>query len=348
MNDSALNELVGQRLVIGFEGQELSPDLESLLLTVRPGGIILFKRNVGGGPKQTAGLIAACQDLARSEFGRPLLVAVDQEGGPVTRLGPPFTQLPSQRRMARTMSRDQVRALAETSGRELAAIGVNLNLTPVLDLAAESASSFMSERSFGDDPGLASTLGLALIDGHAAQGVLTCAKHFPGLGSARLDPHHDLPTLELPAVRLAEHDFVPFRQAINHGVAAVMTTHVLVPALDPAGPATFSRIIATDILRDRLGFQGLILTDDLEMGAVVKHYRPGPAAVLAARAGHDLLLVCRRPDLILAAREALLEAAAPGDLARRRWEESAERIASARARIEFPSAPALKEVFDLA
>jgi len=345
--DTVLPELVGRRLMIGFDGQELTPDLENLLLQVRPGGIILFKRNVGGGPGQIAALVTDCQDLARSRFGRPLLVAIDQEGGPVRRLGPPFFELPSQRAMAEKLSLEEVRGLGEISGRELAAVGINMNLAPVLDLNTEPEAWYMAERSFGPDPEPAAALGLALIQGHAAAGILTCAKHFPGIGDTRLDPHDDLPTVDHSAVRLKNVEIRPFAQAVDGGAAAVMSAHVRFPDLDPHWPGTFSDKILEELLRKEMGFPGLILTDDLEMGAVIKHYEIGPAAVRALTAGADLLLICHRPDRILAARHAVIEAVRSGQVPASKLTAASRRLEEAWSRITLPESNDWREVFDL-
>lgn len=344
MTDPALIDLVGRMLMVGFEGQTLTPALRDLLLEVRPGGIILFERNVSGGPEQIAGLIRAAQDLALAAFGRRLLVAVDQEGGPVRRLGPPFTLLPSQREMARNMTPDQVRALAARSGRELAGTGFNLNLAPVLDLQTDPQARYMAERSFGSDPDLAARLGLAVIQGHAGQGVLTCAKHFPGLGDVRLDPHQDLPTVHHGPERLRSVEMVPFARAVARGLNAVMTAHVRFPRLDPDWPATLSSRLLTEVLRGEMGFTGLILSDDLEMGAVVKNYGLGPAAVQSFRAGCDLLLVCHRPDRITEVREALLQAVRTGEVAPLRVEQSAARLEAALTKCPRPDPGAWPEV----
>lgn len=346
MTKTSLNDLLGRFFMIGFKGKELTPDVRDLFLKIRPGGIILFKRNVTSDPEQVAGLTRACQDLALAEFGRPLLVAIDQEGGPVRRLGPPFSVLPSQREMAERLSLDEVRAWGETSGRELAAVGINLNLTPVLDLQTEPQATYMAERSFGSNPEHAAALGLALIDGHARHNVLTCAKHFPGIGDTRLDPHHDLPKVSHSAGRLWALEIMPFSRAAEHGVAAIMTAHVVFSGLDPKWPGTFSRKILTGILRTELGFPGLILTDDLEMGAVIKHYQAGPAAVRAVQAGADMLLICHRADRILEAWETLTTAVYSGEITRARLEETSARLDTALADLTLPQPGGLHKVFD--
>ncbi|MFH1138238.1 MAG: beta-N-acetylhexosaminidase [Pseudomonadota bacterium] len=327
-----IREKVGRLLMMGLSGPDLDPESRDLLLEIRPGGIILFKRNTGGGPGQIATLVADCQNSARDHFQRRLFTAIDQEGGPVRRLGPPFTQLPSQREMSR-LTVDQARALGETSGRELASVGLNFNLAPVMDVNTDPSAAFMAERSFGPDPDQAAHYGAALIEGHAARGVLTCLKHFPGIGDVKVDPHHDLPTVDHPEERLRRVELVPFVRAVGRGAPAVMSAHVNFPALDPDWPGTFSHKIMTGILRMELGFSGLVLTDDLEMGAVVKNFQIGPAAVRAVRAGCDLLLVCSRPDLIVAARDALVEALETGEITPDRLEQSLDRADGALALI---------------
>ncbi|MBU2550179.1 MAG: beta-N-acetylhexosaminidase [Proteobacteria bacterium] len=345
MTDHSLADQIGQFFMVGFEGEVFNASIRDLILTVRPSGIILFKRNVKDGPGPTARLIRACQDLSRSVLGRPLLVAIDQEGGPVQRLEAPFRRLPSQREMSEAMDPSGVRELARASGRELAAVGINLNLTPVLDLATESDAEFMNERSFGPDPDRAAELGLALIEGYNDRGVLTCGKHFPGIGDVRNDPHHDLAVVGHPADRLKTVEAMPFIRAIRDGLPAVMTSHVVFPALDPDRPATFSPAIQTDYLRRELGFDGLVLTDDMEMGAMVKHYAMGRAAVDAVRAGSDLVLICHRMDRAVEARRALIEAARKAEISTRRLEETSERLERARARLEEPAADAWAELF---
>ena len=296
----------------------------------------MFKRNTKDGLDRIIKLLSECRDLAQKHFNRPLFIAVDQEGGPVRRLDAPFTILPSQRKMS-GLTIPEVRALGETSGRELAAAGFNFNLTPVMDLNTDPGASFMAERSFGPDPDKAVEYGQAVIDGHASQGVLTCLKHFPGIGDVMADPHHVLPTVHNPEDRIRRVELAPFIKAVGRGAPAVMSAHVNFPALDPDNPATFSHRIMTGLLRDEMGFSGLALTDDLEMGAVVNHYSMGPAAVKAVRAGCDLLLVCSRRDLITEARDALLNAVEIGDITRERIAESLSRADRALEKIASPA-----------
>lgn len=336
---------IGRTLMIGFETDRFDAGLEALLREIRPGGIILFKRNLTGGPRETAGLIEGCQNAARDHLGRDLLVAVDQEGGPVLRLGPPFARLPSQRQMARTMTLDQVRTLASDHGRSLRAAGFNFNLAPVLDVNTDPEASYMTERCFSPDPDTAADYGRALMDGYRDAGVLTCAKHFPGIGDVRVDPHQDLPTVEAAETHIREKALPPFAAAVQDGVPAVMSAHVRFPALDPDRPATFSTAVMTDLLRREIGFTGPALTDDLEMGAVIRHWSIGPAAVASLNAGCDLLLICRRPDLIREAVFALDAALDDGTVTADRLDRAAGRIEAAQAVVRRAPTPDLEEVF---
>lgn len=332
--DASLAEAVGRLLIIGYEGRDFRPELEELLLETRPAGLILFARNIpevpgAGEPladrEALKAVLGRSRELALAEFGRPLLIAVDQEGGPVKRLRPPFCQRPAQREVALRESPEVARSRAKLAAEELRTAGFNLNLAPVLDLATSPASEFMRARSFGADPEVASRYGRAVLAGHQAGGILSCAKHFPGLGDAVIDPHEELAGVFHSRPRLERIEFQPFRGLIAAGLESVMTSHVLVPALDPEYPATFSPATVA-VLKDELGLAGPVLTDDLEMGAVIKNRPLGRAAVAAIGAGHDLALVCRRPGYIAQAREALAKAVLSGELSSGRLADAEERL----------------------
>lgn len=342
----SLEKQIGRFLIIGFDGEEFSSKLKDLLLEIRPGGIILFKRNVSGGPKQVASLINACRNLAASEFDHRLLVAIDQEGGTVKRLAPPFSQFPGQRELAEKMSAEQVREIGAAGARELSAVGINFNLAPVLDICTDPEANFMADRSFGSDPDTAAEYGKAIIDGHAEHGVLTCLKHFPGIGDTHLDPHYDLPTVNHSLERMRRFEMKSFGRVIKHGAAAVMTSHIRYPGLDPEWPATFSKTIITDLLRDELGFNGLVLTDDMEMGALVKHFPIGEAVVKSIAAGSDLALICHKKERILSAKNALVKAVNSGYISRQRINESLERFERMQELIKTKSGQSLEEVFN--
>jgi beta-N-acetylhexosaminidase len=312
----------GAFLVIGWEGTLLSEPLE-LLERYRPAGLIFFRRNYppGGGPELTDQLLA--MKARAKELGLPeLLIALDNEGGLVKRLPEPFTQLP---KASDSQDLALIESQAEASGRELSALGFNLNLAPVLDV--DTIGGFMRERCFGASPGDVLSRAEAFARGFAKASVACCAKHFPGLGAAEADPHEVLPQVGVPIGEIDRVHLAPFRELLGREIAMVMTTHCRYPALDPDNPATFSdKIIA--LLREGLHFGGPALSDDLEMGAVLG-LGLGPAAAAAIEAGHDLALVCRKPENIEAAMEGLCESIAKGRIPASRLNDSRRRVRTA-------------------
>jgi len=291
----------GQVLMVGIPGLQLDPVARHLIVEFKVGGIILFRRNLES-PLQVAELVRELQELSLTATGSALLIAIDQEGGPVQRLRSPFTQLPSARELGQQDDPSVVESLATRLAGELRLVGINMNLAPVLDVA-RSPNSPLWERSYGAEPDKVARLGLAAVRGFLAGGVIPVAKHFPGLGNTTLDSHHDTPTVPGEA-RDREQDLFPFRQAVAAGVPAIMSAHVLVPDWDEQ-PATLSQKILIGQLRRQLGFQGLIITDDLEMGGISRHYAIAQAAPQALAAGADLLLICEHQEAIVQAHEAL-------------------------------------------
>ena len=333
--DVNLREKIGQLFMLGFHGTEPSQDLRDLFKTYHPGGVILFSRNLED-PGQAAHLTNALQKLAPK---MPLLVAIDQEGGRVARLPKGFTVFPGQGTLGQAGTADLAYAFAEVTARELRAIGVNMDMTPVLDVNTNPRNPIIGDRAFGSDPLLVETLGLAVIAGLQDNGVLACGKHFPGHGDTAADSHKELPTVSHGIDRLREIELRPFVHCFANGLAAVMTAHVRYPALDPDAPATLSPAILTDLLRTHLQFKGLVLTDDLEMHAIVDHYGIEDAAVRALRAGADILLICKDRDRQVAAMEALYRAVKDGDVPELLVEHAVLRILEAKNRCLLPYTP---------
>ena len=287
-----------------------------LVRDLKVGGVILFARNIEA-PEQVWELTRDLQREAQAASGRPLLIAVDQEGGPVQRLKAPFTLIPAARDLGIGATPEEVADLSRRVARELTLVGVNLNLAPVLDVPRSPACP-QWQRAYSSDPQRAARYALAAIRGYLAGGVLPVAKHFPGLGDTIADSHKVLPQgLSSDAQR--EADLFPFREAVAAGVPAVMTAHLLVPQWDDL-PATLSAVALQDWLRRRLKFQGVVITDDLEMGGIASRMSPAQGAAAALAAGADLLLICNNWEApweaarLLAADQALspraLEAAA--------------------------------------
>lgn len=297
IRETADDRQVGQRLMIGFDGTHLNADLEYAIDTLKVGGIILFSRNIES-PQQVRELCGSAQAYAAACGQPPLFIGIDQEGGRVARLKAPFTQFAGNPAM-RTI--DDAVAFARITARELADIGVNMNMAPVLDVAPAQGPSVMAERVFGSDPQWVGRMGTAVITHLQANGIMAVGKHFPGIGRTVLDSHADLPDLAIDPRTLAGSDLIPFEAAVQTGVCGIMLSHIRYTAIDPHRPASLSEVIADGWLRRRLGFDGLILTDDLDMGAIAKHYGIPEIVPCCLQAGVDLLLICHAGPAIEAA-----------------------------------------------
>lgn len=277
--------------MVGFHGTALEEELRLLITDFQIGGIVLFKRNVAS-PEQLTTLLTEAQEYARKTIGRPLWVAIDQEGGPVQRLVPPFLRLPSAREMA-AEGAEEVRTWAARAATEMRQLGIHINLAPVLDIAPEDPSHFMAERSLGRDPEAVARLGVAWIEALQGHGISATGKHYPGLGRAKLDPHHHAPVIRWHNEEAMTADLLPFREAIRAGVHGIMTSHAFYPALDTEWPATLSPAINADWLRQRLGFNGILLSDDLDMAAVSGRYSFAEIARHGLQATIDFFLLCQ-------------------------------------------------------
>ena len=279
----------GRLLMAGIPGPRVDQVARELVRELQVGGIILFARNLIS-PEQVWRLTRDLQQEAREAGSPPLLIAVDQEGGPVQRLKAPFTLIPAARELGLTSTPEEVEDLSRRVARELALVGINVNLAPVLDVPRSPACPQWM-RAYSPDPERAARYALAAIRGYLAGGVIPVAKHFPGLGDTVSDSHQVLPrALSTDAQRVA--DLLPFRQAAAAGAPMVMTAHLLVPEWDETHPATLSPVALQDWLRRRLKFDGVIITDDLEMGAIAGRLPVEQAAREALAAGADLLLIC--------------------------------------------------------
>lgn len=291
-----LDEKVGQIMIVGFAGPRLTPELSDLVRELHVGGVIVFLINGNiETPEQVSTLTRDLQDVARDDGAPGLFMAIDQEGGRVSRLRETtgFTEIPGAMALGASGDPENARRAAQLLAREMLAVGLNVDFAPVLDVNNNPANPVIGSRSFGSDPESVAEFGVSFLEGLQGEGVLAFGKHFPGHGDTDVDSHVALPTVPHDRARLESVEFVPFRAAIAAKVAGIMSAHVTFPAIDPSGmPATLSRPVLTDLLRNDLGFDGLIVTDSLEMGALKTSLglSPAEAAAAALAAGADLLL----------------------------------------------------------
>jgi beta-N-acetylhexosaminidase len=343
MLGSLHDAMCGQLIVVGLAGTSLAePERRALGAGLR-GGVVLFKRNVEAGLTNVPALVAQVRDAAPPDA--PPLVAVDQEGGRVVRLGPPALALPAMRRLGDLDDDNLLGRVAEAHARELRALGFTMSFAPVADVHTRPANPIIGDRAFASTPERVARLAGAWADGLRRGGVLSCAKHFPGHGDTSLDSHLALPHVERPRAELERTELAPFAELASR-VDAMMTAHVIYEAIDPARPATLSPAIGTELLRRTLGFRGVLISDDLEMKAIA--HGIGEAAVLAVAAGCDMVLVCSQPDLANEAHEALVRESEASPTFRARCQEASGRSLAMRRRVPPAPVAALGSVFEAA
>lgn len=325
--DLTLRQIAGQRIMAGFTGTTLNTDLRYLIDTICVGGIILFSRNI-----ENAGQVRRlCTDArAYAAFcgNPPLIIAVDQEGGSVARLKPPdFTELPA---AARVRDASEAAEFAGITALELSRAGINMNMAPVLDVGDSAGNSIMTGRAFGNDPAKVAEMGTAVISRLQKSRIMAVAKHFPGIGRTFTDSHADRPDLEVSAEELEARDLVPFSGAIENQVAGIMLSHVRYIDFDKRWPASLSPAVARGLLRRKMGYSGLVLTDDLEMGAIARYYEMPEVVGQILEADIDIALICHTMAKIEAAFETICAQSA-GTNSLRRLTEAVARILSTKA-----------------
>lgn len=326
-----LDEKIGQMLFLGFGGTEMDDTIAGFLREKKPGGVALFGRNIKT-LKQTLKLIRDVRAL--DPAGVPIFISVDQEGGNVVRLKRHATVLPSNMAIGASFDPDLARRAGAALGRDLYWMGFNMNLAPVLDVNSNPNNPVIGVRSFGGEASLVSELGVAFIDGMQSEGISAVAKHFPGHGDTDSDSHFAMPVLHHDRARLFEVELPPFQHAAANGLDALMTAHIALPAIaeEKEMPATVSKNVLGKLLREEIGFDGVVVTDGLEMAGIVDTYGSGEAAVRAVVAGADMVMVLWFPEKKDEVHRALKDAVKSGRISKERVDESVRRILVTKAR----------------
>jgi len=320
-NKSKSKDEIGQLLIVGFEGTEMTTRLTSLLTRLGPAGVILFARNIKT-PEQTSRLLRDCQKCVST----PLFTCVDLEGGRVDRFRDVLGPSPSPADVFATAHRTLFRKHGQVLGENCRALGFNVDFAPVLDLAFEASRRVMSSRTVSSNPRETVAYAREFLTGLREARVLGCGKHFPGLGEGRLDSHHELPVIDKPFKKLLAEDLLPYR-LLRASLPLLMISHATYPEVTrDRTPASLSKIWITDILRKRIGYRNLVVSDDLEMGGVLSAAPVDEAAVEHIRAGGDLCLICHREDYITQAYEKLLHTVESDPQFAKRVSESIRRV----------------------
>jgi len=319
-----IEEKIGQMVIVGVDGYTIDNNTKTMIEKHHIGGIILFGRNVQNA-EQLLNLVNSLK-IANSKNYIPLFISVDEEGGRVSRMPDELIELPSNKVIGQINSEDLSYKIGSLLAEKIKAFGFNMNFAPVLDVNSNPQNPVIGDRSFGSDKNVVSRLGIKTMAGLQANYVIPVVKHFPGHGYTSVDSHIGLPFIGHDMTRLANLELVPFKKAIDNQADAVMIAHILLNKIDAENPASLSKTIITDILREQLSFKGVVITDDMTMGAIAENYNITDAAVLSVNAGSDIILVCHGYDNATAVIEALKKAVEDGAVKKERINESVYRI----------------------
>jgi beta-N-acetylhexosaminidase len=317
---NSLDVAVARMFGFGFDGPVITTEAKTLL-DCGAGAVILFKRNIES-PEQVSALTADIK--ARAD--RPLPIGVDQEGGRVMRLREPFTIVPSMRAVGKVADESLARDIGKVLGSELRAVNIDIDFAPCMDVDTNPNNPVIADRSLGTTPEIVSRLGCAILRGIQSTSVAACAKHFPGHGDTAQDSHHALPRLPHTLARLEAIELPPFEAAIRAGVASIMTNHVIFEPIDRDFPTTMSRPCLDGILRDRMHFNGVVFSDDMEMKAIAANYGLEQAIIRGANAGVDLFWICHHADVVHQAIDILIAAVKSGAVPMSRIEQANRRL----------------------
>ena len=320
----SIEEKIGQILVVGFDEPTLDINTQKLIEEHHVGGVILFKRNIES-PSQLLGLINSLKEAnINNKF--PLFLSLDEEGGLVSRMPDELVNTPRSKVIGQEKDEEFAYNTGKVIGQKINAFGFNMNFAPVLDIDSNPQNPVIGDRAYGDNKEIVTKMGIGIMKGLESQGVIAVVKHFPGHGDTVEDSHFGLPEIDKGLDDLLDFELFPFKRAIDEGVEGVMVAHILYKEIDRKNPATLSKSIIGDLLREELAFDGLVITDDMTMGAILDNYDLGEAAIRSVEAGSDLILVCHGFDNIKATLHALKEAVNNGRIPIERIDESVYRI----------------------
>lgn len=323
LSNMTLEEKIGQMFMIGIEGTAMNDELESHLAKILPGGIILFDRNADN-PEQLLELINSLKKVNSDRI--PLFISVDEEGGRVSRMPPQLHEMPSAEAIGQTDDPSAAYQFGKVQAEKIKAFGFNMNMAPVLDIRSNPQNTVIGDRAFGNTPEKVSKYGMRMMNGIRDSGVIAVVKHFPGHGDTQVDSHYDLPVVDHDFDRLESFELAPFKKAIEDNADAVMVAHILMSRIDAGYPASLSETVINGLLREKMGFEGVVITDDMTMAAITKHYRIEEAAVRSIIAGTDVIMVCHGYDRQAKAVEAVKSSVESGIIDEERIDASVVRI----------------------
>ena len=335
ISEMNVKEKIGQMIFAGIEGHNFSEETKRLVSTDKVGGIIFYKNNLTD-VNETLALLNAIKKESEHEM-IPLFLGVDQEGGRISRL-PQLSKLPTNKEIGKLNDPSYSYKIGTHLGEEMNAFGFNLDFAPVLDVNSNPKNPVIGDRSFGDDVHIVSELGIQTMKGIQSENVISVVKHFPGHGDTAVDSHLELPIIEKSLEDLQKLELIPFKRAIENDADVVMIAHILLPKIDPAFPSSMSHEIITGILRDQFQFNGVVITDDMTMSAIIDNYEIGQAAVEAVKAGNDIVLIGHDYSNVIKALEAIEKSVNDGEITEERIDESVHRILALKEKYKLSTA----------
>ncbi|WP_449538965.1 beta-N-acetylhexosaminidase [Ferdinandcohnia sp. Marseille-Q9671] len=335
-NSLSLDEKVGQLIFAGISGTKMNKKMNQLITKYHVGGIIFNGDNLVS-PEQAVTYLNQIKQLNKGDI--PLFFGVDQEGGRIAKLPGVLPNLPTNLEIGKMNDPTLSYEIGTVLGQELKAFGFNVNFAPVLDVNSNPDNPVIGDRSFSNNPEIVSKLGIQTMKGLHSQSIVSAIKHFPGHGDTHVDSHLELPKVTKTFEELNELEFVPFRQAINEGADMVMVGHILVPVIDKTYPSSMSKKIITDILRQELGFKGVVITDDFYMKAITNDYEIGEAAVQSIKAGSDIIMVAHDYNKVVQVQNAIKKAVENGEISEKRIDKSVERILEMKEKYKLSDSP---------
>lgn len=321
----SIEEKIGQMMIVGVDGYALNPSTKKMIVENKVGGFVILGSNVKTN-KQLFDLVSSLKSTNKQENGIPLFLSIDEEGGRITRFPEELRKLPSNKEIGELDNLEVANQIGRLQAEKLKVFGLNMNFAPVLDVNSNPMNTVIGDRSYGKNPEVVSRLGVKTMKGIQENGIIPVIKHFPGHGDTIVDSHQGLPSVLHDINRLKNLELVPFQEAIDEQAEVVMTAHILLPKVDATHPATMSKKIITDLLREELQFDGIVITDDMTMGAISANYRISEAAVATVQAGSDMIMVAHNHQKGIEAYEALLNAVKRGELSEERIDQSVYRI----------------------
>ena len=313
IKNMTLEEKIGQMVMVGIDGYTNDAHSTEMIENFHVGGFILFKNNIKN-TEQAQSLINSLKDKNSSASSIPLFFSVDEEGGRVSRMPDEFVKLPSNKVIGSRNNPDFSFEIGKVIGKEIRSLGFNMDFAPVLDVNSNPKNPVIGDRSFGNSTQLVSLLGVKTMQGLGSQNIISVVKHFPGHGDTSVDSHVGLPVVNNDMERLKKLELVPFENAIKNNADVIMVAHILLPKIDAQNPASFSKAIITDLLRNDMNYNGLVITDDLTMGAITKNYKIEDASVKAVNAGSNIILVCHEYEKQVSVIKALKAAVENGEI----------------------------------